>query len=309
MVRMPLIAVLLTLCSAIASAQNPPPPPDAPEPDERTARPVRVNPGPDEEDERPVARPKPKPRRPIEKTGTRGDPEVTARSLGATGSEVPDLKLPKSFEADFDDMFVDVTAECKGPVTWLVVSTSEKIKYKLAKEGDPVVTVGIPPRECVISVFCVGFVEGRFTNWARTDIFVHAQNPQPPPEPAPAPQPAPAPGPQPQPQPMPIPVGSRLQYTIIEDPRARTFETKSIIESPTVRQAIGATNVFRVKDAADPLVATFLAFLQKRQVGLPALFVQINDGTRTPKPPLWFGPLPRTEAEMVALVQRLQGGR
>lgn len=307
MVRMPLVyAVLMSFCTVTALAQNPPPPPDVPEPQERTARPA--NPDPDSVGTQPVARPRK--RGPIERTGNKGDPDVTARSLGATGSEVTDLKLPNSFEVDFDEMFVDVAADCKGPVTWLVVSTSEKIKYKLAREGDTTITVGIPPHECVISVFCVGFVDGHFTNWARTDITVHAQNPQPPPPDKPQPGPAPTPTPTPPaPQPTPVPVGARLQYTVIENAQARTYETKTIIESPTVRQAIGPTNIFRVRDASDPLVATFVAFLQKHSIPTPALFVQINDGTRTPKPPLWVGPLPRTEAEMVALVQRLQGGR
>jgi hypothetical protein len=297
MVRMPLLlAGLLSFCAA-ALAQNPPPLPTNPQP-------TQTNPDPDSFG-RPPSR---QLNHAIERTGSVGNPDTTAKQLGATGSEVTDLNLPKNFEVDYDEMFVDISAECKGPVTWLVVSTSEKIKYKLAKDGDTTVTVGVPPHECVISVFCVGFVDGHFTNWARTDVYVHGPQAPPGPQPTPGPQPQPQTPPQ-QTHPMPLPVGSRLQYTIIEDVRARTYQTKSIIESPNVRQAIGPTNIFRVRDVSDPVVATFIAFIQKKQVPLPALFVQINDGTRTPKPPLWYGPLPHTEAEMIALIQSLQGGR
>jgi hypothetical protein len=295
MARMPVISfismLLLAASMAAAPAQQRNPPPDG---NGREAERPKV----EHEQERPK----------VERTGSVDNPESTARTLQATGPNVPDLKLPTGYEVNYDDMFTDVTAECNGPVTWLVVSNTEKVKYKLHKDGDTTITVGIPPRECVISVFCVGFVNNHFTNWARTDIHVKAnQGPRPPPGPEPGPGPGPTPGPGP--LPTPAPAGTKLQFTIVEDPLARTVETRNVVESIKARQTLAPGNILRDRNVNDPLLATFKSYLASKGIPTPAIVVQTYDGTRTPKPPLYAGPLPKTEAELVQLINTIQGGK
>jgi hypothetical protein len=162
----------------------------------------------------------------------------------------------------------------------------------------------------VISVFCVGFVDGHFTNWARTDIHVKAgQGPHTPPGPAPGPTPAPGPAPGPNPLPAPVPAGTKLQFTIVEDPVARTVDIKNVVESVKARQSLAPGNILRDRNVNDPLLSSFKAYLAKNNIPVPAIVVQVYDGTKTPKPPVYVGPLPKTEAEMVQLINTIQGGR
>ena len=108
-------------------------------------------------------------------------------------SSVPGLKIPAAQTVNYDQQFIALTAECKGVVKWLVLSTNAKINYKIYPSLPNDIIIGIPPQDTVITVFCNATLDGKITDFVRTDITVKGpkgntpgpDNPNPPQPPAP----------------------------------------------------------------------------------------------------------------------------
>jgi len=213
------------------------------------------------------------------------DQALPAMSSDASGRhEVEGLKLPPPQEAVYDDSFVTLTAECKGQVRWLVLSTDLKVKYKISDASPNEIHIGIPPRRAVITVFAVAVVDGKLTDFARTDISVKEGA-----------QPAP-----PKPD-----ITMPLHLTIVEDPQHRTPATQAIIDSLELKKQLESRQCLRrVYVKNDPLLAAkgFTPLIEKH--GLPLMVIQDHTGRA-----LTIMRLPVTPAAVLAEVDRLLGGK
>lgn len=219
-------------------------------------------------------------------------PAATATSV----NDVPGLKLPADFSVNYDESFVTLKAECDGPVDWIVLSTTEKIKYKIPA-GTNEIDIGIPPKACVITVFCYGLVSGKLTKAARCNITVTGATPTPTPSPSPTPNPSPTPA----------PATQALNITIIQDPTKRDPSYTLISQWVTTENKLKAAgHKARMISISDPWVTdprnTLLAIMQKAQVTAPALMIQDAGGKL-----LGLIPCPKTEAELMKLLS--QGGQ
>jgi len=238
--------------------------------------------------------------KPEEKDKSVNDPDEYAKKVGASANEVEGLKLPAPMKVDHDEQFVEVTADCAGPVTWVVLGTAKKIKYKLPPKGGKTIIVGIPPENCTIAIFCVGWLKDDFTHWARTDIVV--QDARGPPDNKDDPPDTPdTVG-------RLLPAGTKLHLTLIENPALRTEETANVIASTKLRRfLIDNGHSFRVRDQADKSVISFKN--AAKDIGLPALFAQINDGKPGVHPAVFKVKLPATDDAVIALVKKYVGGK
>lgn len=246
-----------------------------------------------------------------EKEGVVGDANATAKVLKANGSKVDGLTLPDSFEVEYDEQFVEIQAQCKGPVTFLVLSTADRIKYRPGKKGETTITVGIPPKDCVVSVFAVGFLKeaDEFTGWARCDIRVKGPPPTIPPPPGengngngnvgnvPA-----------------LGKDAKLHVTVVDDPRSRTPAVQALLNDAKMRQALlAAGHQLRIRDSSNANTKRLGFTAAAELIGLPALIIQINDGKPGAHPPVYAVRLPATAESLLALIAKLQsdpgGGR
>lgn len=196
-----------------------------------------------------------------------------------------EITAPQTVAAD--EGFVVVNAVCSGAVEWLVLSTSTRVKYKVsASEKELTIAVPTTPGD-VVTIFCIGVVDGKPTPFARTDVTVKGGTDPP--------------------QPLQPPVG-KLHITIVEDPSKRTPEVATILNSANLRKQLGdAGHILRVYSATDPMLKQKGLDRIYTQVGGPVvLIVQSEDGTvRVAQA------LPKTEAGVLDLVLRrnASGGR
>ena len=221
---------------------------------------------------------------------------VAAVAAPVTANVVPGLKLPNNFSVPYDEGFVTIKAECTGPVEWIVLTTAEKVKYKVTgKELD----VAIPPKSCVITIFCYGVVDGKPTRAARVDIDV--QGPQPPPGPGPVPPP--------------IPVTGKLIVTVVEDPLKRDPQyqliTHWVASSAKIRQAGHTTFLKSIRDKAiqtwlDTAAKQNEQFRQALQLaGTPVVIIQSAENGRL----LGAIPCPKTAEDLLRILAQGGGGQ
>jgi hypothetical protein len=232
-------------------------------------------------------------------------PKPVALSNSATG-----ITLPAGFTKTVADQYVDVSADCKGPVTWLITSATVVPKY--TDRGNNTVTVGIPNTAAVISVYAVGLVDGKLTTFVRTDITVLAADPNAQPQPPPAPGPTPVTPTPVTPTPAPVAASPPYHVSIVEDPtQQRAPALAQILDSPTITTTLAPPN-YKLYDLdissdlvkAKGLAAKIDAAKKSRPdwATVPAwLVVQRSNGVVT-----LVVPVPATEA---ALVQAVQNAR
>ena len=174
--------------------------------------------------------------------------------------KVDGLELPADFEVDQDEGFVEVVAKCAGPVEWVVLSTSTRLKYKV-NEAAKSVTIAVPRADNDIVVYCYGLVENKLTRAAKTTIQVRGP---------------PSPEPQPDPDTGKVPTGTKFHIVMVEsaDPTKRTPETAKVITSAALRQQlINRGHVVRTYLANDPILASKGIDKVVARVGVPALIV------------------------------------
>jgi hypothetical protein len=211
-----------------------------------------------------------------------GVPPITAPN------EVAGLKLPAAQTVNYDEGFISLTADCKGTVKWLVLSTSVKVKFKVNPATPNDIDVAVPPYESGITVFAIGVVEGKQTDFARTDITVKG----------------PA-GPGPPPTPIPPDVKGPFHLSIVEDPTKRTDAIRNVIESNELRTTLKNKQVaLRVYTTTDPEVKEkkFDAVLQR--FGAPLMVLQDDNGKG-----LVIGPLSQDVPSLLKLLVPYIGGQ
>lgn len=219
-----------------------------------------------------------------------GQAEVTA---GIT-NKAEGLELPPDAVVNYDEGFVSVEAKCAGQVKWLVIS-SVKVKYRVIAASNSIV-ISIPPKPgTVISVVAVGLVGGKdLTEFCRTNITVGG---------APTPTP-PNPNP-PIPNPTPNPNGGPWHFTFVLNYDNMTTELATLLNSAVLREALEKNGTPRIYDSRSAAVKerNLLPYLQQAG-GQTVFIIQQNDGLVK-----YAKPIPRTEAEVMQIVNQITGGR
>lgn len=206
-----------------------------------------------------------------------------------TSAELPNkvsgLELPADQTINYDEGFVNIQAQCKGEVKWLVVSS---LKVKFVQVPNNALIISVPPQSTTITIFAVGLVDGKQTEFARTNIQVGG-----------APNPMGAnpnisgtnPG---------VKAGP-FHVTFVVDMNQATPEIAQMLNSPTLRQGITAKgNFFRIYDIKSPIIKQKKIDLAIANLGSNCIVIQNNEGTV-----VTAQPLPKNEQEIFQIVNKL----
>jgi len=212
---------------------------------------------------------------------------------GASSNKADGIELPPDQTVKFDEGFVTLQANCKGNVKWLVISAT-KIKYFTLPTNNTIV-ISVPPQGGQITVFAVGLVDGKLTDFARTSIVVTGgSTPVTPPNPPNPPGPNP-PGPT-----------ANMHVTFVVDLNATTPALGQLLNSQKVREAITTRNAYyRLYDAnSGVLKEKGLDKVVASGGGPPMIIVQNAAGAvvSTTK-------MPGTEAELLQYLAKVLGGQ
>ena len=208
----------------------------------------------------------------------------------AAGNKLDELELPADQTVKNDEGFITIQAKCKGEVKWLVVSAI-KIKYFTLPQGNTIV-ISIPPQGGLINIFAVGLVDGKLTDFARTNITITSGGNVPVP-----------PGPNP---PGPV-AGAPFHVTFVADLNNPTPELAQILNSQKIRETITSkTAYYRLYDANSPVLKEKgLDKVVQKWGGVPIMIVQDNGGNIKGQPTR----VPRTEAEVLQYLNSVLGGQ
>lgn len=204
-------------------------------------------------------------------------------ALLASINKVEGLELPADQTVKNDEGFVTIQAKCTGEVKWLVIS-AVKIKYFAMPQNS--IVVSIPPQGGLVTVFAVGSVGGKLTDFAKHTITVANPTPVTPP----GPTPAPASGP--------------YHISMIVDLSAVTPDLALILNSQKIVETITSKNSFyRRFDIKSPtnlqtLKEKGLDVVLQKEGGVPLLVIQNSDGSVAIKPVK----IPKTEAEVLQVI-------
>ena len=200
-----------------------------------------------------------------------------------TANKVDGLEIPADMTVKNDEGFITLQAKTKGDVKWLVISAT-KIKYVTIPQDNSII-ISIPVNGGTITVFAISLVDGKMTEFARTNvsIVVNGQNNNPP-------KPGPAAGP--------------LHITFIVDLNSTTPALAQILNSQSLRTYITSKgSYFRMYDSNSPILQQKKLDGVAKKVGGPAIMViQRNDGYV-----LDARPVPSTEAEIINLINSVGG--
>ena len=209
---------------------------------------------------------------------------------GASSNKIDGIELPPDQTVKFDEGFVTLQANCKGNVKWLVISAT-KIKYFTLPTNNTIV-ISVPPQGGQITVFAVGLVDGKLTDFARTSITVTGGNsPVTPPNP---------------PNPPVNPPTANMHVTFVVDLNATTPALGQILNSQKVREAITTRNAYyRLYDAnSGTLKEKGLDKVVATGGGPPIIIVQNANGAVVSSLKV-----PATEAEVLQYLAKVLGGQ
>ena len=206
--------------------------------------------------------------------------------LGASGNKIDGIELPSDQTVKFDEGFVTLSANCKGSVKWLVISAT-KIKYFTLPTTNSII-ISIPPQGGLITVFAVGLVDGKLTDFVRTSITVTG-----------------SPSPIPNPTPNHTPTAS-AHVTFIVDLNNTTSALGQILNSQKVREAITTRGgYYRLYDAqSSVLKEKGLDRVVANGGGPPLIIVQNANGNI-----VGSIKMPATEDEVIQYLNRILGGQ
>lgn len=224
------------------------------------------------------------------------NPAPATETVGASSNKADGIELPPDQNVKFDEGFVTLQANCKGTVKWLVISAT-KIKYfTLPSNG---IIVSVPPQGGLITVFAVGLVDGKLTDFARTSITVTGGStpvgPVTPPVNPPVNPPINPPAPT-----------ANMHVTFIVDLNNATPAIGQIINSQKIREAITTRNAYyRLYDASSStLKDKGLDKVVTSSGGPPIIIVQSASGNVVSSLKM-----PGTEAEVLQYLSRVLGGQ
>lgn len=222
-------------------------------------------------------------------------PEFNQKFVFSAGvpNVVNGLEVSPDQTVDPSDGFVFVNAKCSGKVQWLVVS-STPIKY-VVNEGVNQIILAVPPPGQEANVFCVGFVDGKFTEFARTTVK-SGKAPQPPPvidnnnnnnvDPPPVNK-------------------GKLHMTLVYDMNQSSPEIAQLINNQAFRKGLSDKGVvFRVYDITSPVVTTKKLDQALKMKNLTQGVIVQNQGGQL----LYTGPIPKDEKDGLSIIQNLTKG-
>lgn len=206
----------------------------------------------------------------------------------ATTNKADGIELPADTKVGYDEGFVPIQADCKGPVKFIVV-VNQGVKVKsTVNDATNTIIVSIPPQGGVISVYAVGLVDSKLTDPVLTTITVAA----------PAGTPSPSP-------PNSTTLAGPLNITFVLNLNQATPAIAKVLNSEKLRKTItDAGNFFRIYDKADPAVAK--AGMDKvllQSGGTSVMIIQRSDGSLATIPVA----IPNTEAEVLAKIKEAGG--
>ena len=214
----------------------------------------------------------------------------TVTPILASGNKIDGIELPEDQTVKNDEGFITIQAKCKGEVKWLVVSAI-KIKYFTLPQGNTIV-ISIPPQGGLINVFAVGVVDGKLTDFARTNVTIGGGVNVTPPNPPNPPKPA---------------AGAPFHVTFVADLNNATPDLAQILNSQKIRETITSKNAYyRLYDANSPVLKEKgLDKVVQKWGGVPIMIVQDNSGAVQGQPTR----VPRTEAEVLTYLNSVLGGQ
>lgn len=189
------------------------------------------------------------------------------------------LELPSDLAVNYDEGFVNVQAKCKGEVKWLVVAGT-KVKYVTVPQTNSII-ISVPPQGGTISVFAVGLVDGKLTDFARTNINISDGK---------APTPAPSVSP------------IQAHVTFLIDMNNPTPELAKLLNAQSLRNGLNQRgHWFRMYDIKSPIVTERKL---DKVVGnnKHVMVIQSQDGSV-----LDARPIPATESEIFNVVNQFTG--
>lgn len=198
------------------------------------------------------------------------------------------LSLPEDKVVSLDEGFIDIKADCKGQVKWLVIS-SAKVKYSVF--GNTIIVAVPPIRGQVISVFAIAQVDNKLTEFAKTNIQVGGL-----PDPAPTPTPTPAPTPNPN-------DSKTLHVTFLVDFEKVTQDLAKLVNSETLRNGVNKRgHWFRLYDIGSEVVTKKrLKEVADKVGGNKVLIVQRSDGVV-----VYAQPIPNSEDEVLKVIDNIK---
>ena len=201
-------------------------------------------------------------------------------------NKVEGLELPVDSEVAPDEGFVSVSALCKGSVKWLVICQN-KIKYIINDNNNSII-VSVPQNGS-ITIFAVGLVENKMTDFAKTVVTIKGTNPNPP-----------NPNVDPNVKPTPKP-SSSLHVTFVLDFNDSTPEIASVINSQAVRKTItDGKSYIRVYDVTNSVVGEKKLDQVLKQVGGDnMMLIQDSEGKV-----LFASPIPKSENEALTTLKK-----
>jgi hypothetical protein len=213
--------------------------------------------------------------------------QPSLEALAASSNKADGVELPADQTVKFDEGFVTLQATCKGQVKWLVISAT-KIKYFTLPTSNTII-VSIPPSGGLITVFAVGLVDGKITDFVRTSITVTA---------VPA-----APGPA-GPVFGPAAAAAAMHVTFVVDLNNATPALAQILNSQKIKEAITTRNAFyRLYDTQSPVLKEKgLDKFVAQGGGAPMVIVQKNDGNVIDR-----RKIPATEADVLQYLNQVLG--
>ncbi len=231
-------------------------------------------------------------------------PPLPTPPVPAGVTTVSGLELPPEQTVPYDEGFVSIQAKCKGEVKWLVLSNN-KVKFVVVQQTNsiiisiPVPSPDVKPDEKgitgIVNVFAVGLVDGKMTEFVRTDIKISG---------SPSPNPGPTP---PNPPPTPNPpkvITGKLHMTFLTDMDNTTPELAALLNSQTLRKTINQKgHWFRLYNINSPIVGQKKLTPYVKEVGgNNCLIIQTDDGAVVSATPI-----PETEQEILDTIKQLTG--
>lgn len=220
-------------------------------------------------------------------------------NFGAVVSSVKGLELPPDQTVKYNEGFIPIKAECKGEVKWLIV-TQYKVKYVVVSPNTIIVSIppDVPKAGGLINVFAVGNVDGKLTDFARTNITVTRDtdpvDPVKPPDPVNPPDPV---------DPPPLVTG-KLHLTFLYDKNNVTPALAKLVNSENLVKGINDRgHWFRTYDIKSDVVNQkgLTPYVQK--VGGNNVLIVQTENSQVVSATV----IPGTENEVFALISRITG--
>ena len=220
-------------------------------------------------------------------------PAIPQSPIYSITNKVEGLELPEPITVDSSEGFLVVQAKSKGQVKWFVVGNA-KVKY-VANDAANNLIVSVPQSGSV-NVFAIALIEGKLTDFARTDITVKGTKPDPI---------KPDPNDPVDPDVVIEKVPEGLHVTFLTDYNESTPDIAAVLNSKDIRDIILKTKSFyKVYDVNSLIVKQKKMDTLLKKLNSNNLFVvQKNDGTV-----LHYSAIPKTEAEVIKVLNKITKG-